>query len=228
MLGTPMDEHAHGIILRIRPLTDSSLIVHWLTHEAGRVATVAKGARRPKSSFAGKLDLFHEADLTFRRSRRSELHGLGEVAVTGRFTRLASDFAALQLAAYAVAAIEQVSETETPIPDLLALFGDFLRYLDAHPASARVLFAFELRLLSSQGLEPDLGRTGVAPSTRDLLEDLQRTPWEELPALTATPEAVHGLDSFLQRFVAEHLGRLPRGRPEAWAALRDRSARTPV
>lgn len=220
MLGPSMDEHAHGIILRIRPLTDSSLIVHWLTREAGRLATVAKGARRPRSSFAGKLDLFHEADLTFRRSRRSELHGLGEVAVTGRFPRLASDFAALQLAAYAVASIEQVSETETPVPDLLTLLGDFLRYLDAHPPSARALFAFELRLLSSQGLEPDAGTTAVSTPTQELLGHLQRTAWEDLPGLKAAPEAVHGLDTFLQRFVAEHLGRLPRGRPEAWAALR--------
>ena len=50
-----MDERAHGVILRIRPLTESSLIVQWLTPESGRLATVAKGARRPKSAFLGKL-----------------------------------------------------------------------------------------------------------------------------------------------------------------------------
>ena len=53
-----MIESATGLILRIRPLTETSLIVHWLTPEFGRVATVAKGARRPKSPFAGKLDIF--------------------------------------------------------------------------------------------------------------------------------------------------------------------------
>jgi DNA repair protein RecO (recombination protein O) len=65
------DERASGIILRTRPLTDTSLIVHWLTPELGRIATVAKGARKPKSSFYGKLDLFFEADLSFARSQRS-------------------------------------------------------------------------------------------------------------------------------------------------------------
>ena len=49
-----MDEKANGIILRVRPLTDSSLIVHWLTQEHGRLSTVAKGARRPKSALRGK------------------------------------------------------------------------------------------------------------------------------------------------------------------------------
>ena len=31
----------------------------------GRISTVAKGARRPKSPFAGKLDLFYEADFSY-------------------------------------------------------------------------------------------------------------------------------------------------------------------
>ena len=76
-----MDERSIGVILRVRPLTETSLIVHWLTPDLGRVATVAKGARRPKSPFRGKLDLFYEADFSFQRSRRSELHNLREVVL---------------------------------------------------------------------------------------------------------------------------------------------------
>ena len=76
-----MIESATGIILRTRPLTETSLIVNWLTAEHGRISTVAKGARRPKSAFAGKLDLCYEAEFTFTRSRRSELHALREVSM---------------------------------------------------------------------------------------------------------------------------------------------------
>ena len=60
-----MDETAHGIILRTRPLTETSLIVHWLTADHGRLSTVAKGAKRPKSPFRGKLDLFFEGVFFF-------------------------------------------------------------------------------------------------------------------------------------------------------------------
>ena len=76
-----MTESTHGLILRTRPLTETSLIVHWLTPDLGRIATVAKGARRPKSPFAGKLDLFYAADFSFSRSRRSELHVLREASL---------------------------------------------------------------------------------------------------------------------------------------------------
>jgi DNA repair protein RecO (recombination protein O) len=51
-------DKAHGIVIRLTKLTETSLIVHWCTREAGLLKTVAKGARRPKSPFAGKLDLF--------------------------------------------------------------------------------------------------------------------------------------------------------------------------
>ena len=37
-----MDERSIGVILRVRPLTETSLIVHWLTPDLGRVATVAR------------------------------------------------------------------------------------------------------------------------------------------------------------------------------------------
>ena len=76
-----MIQSATGLILRTRPLTETSLIVQWLTPEFGRISTVAKGARRPKSPFAGKLDLFYLADFSFTRSRRSELHALREVGL---------------------------------------------------------------------------------------------------------------------------------------------------
>ena len=73
-----MTESATGLILRARPLTETSLIIHWLTPDLGRIAMVAKGARRAKSPFAGKLDLFYLADFSFNRSRRSDLHTLRE------------------------------------------------------------------------------------------------------------------------------------------------------
>ena len=55
-----LETRAIGLILRTRRLTETSLIVHWLTAEEGRVATVAKGALRPKSPFRGKLDLCYK------------------------------------------------------------------------------------------------------------------------------------------------------------------------
>src|SRR6185503_3997871 len=97
-----MDERTVGLILRTRPLTETSLIVQWLTRDLGRISTVAKGARRTKSPFHGKLDLFYLADLSFQRSRRSELHALREVSVQDFHAPLRQNVNYLQQAAYFV------------------------------------------------------------------------------------------------------------------------------
>ena len=53
-----MDEQTIGVILRVFPLTETSVVVHWFSPEKGRIATVAKGARRPKSNFQGKIVIY--------------------------------------------------------------------------------------------------------------------------------------------------------------------------
>src|ERR1700684_1267268 len=113
-----MIENATGIILRTRPLTETSLIVHWLTPEFARLATVAKGARRQKSPFAGKLDLFYLADFSFQRSRRSELHQLREVSLRQTHAAIRREMEYLQQASYSAALIEQTTEMETPLPEV--------------------------------------------------------------------------------------------------------------
>ena len=94
-----MTESATGLVLRVRPLTETSLITHWLTPDFGRIATVAKGARRAKSPFAGKLDLFYFADFSFSRSHSSDLHNLREVKLHKTHSAIREDMTKLQQAA---------------------------------------------------------------------------------------------------------------------------------
>src|SRR5271165_1677923 len=101
-----MIESTSGLILRTRPLTDSSLIVCWLTPGLGRLATVAKGARRPKSPFAGRLDLFYLARFSFQRSRRSELHQLREVSLTETHAAIRRELDCVQQASYCAGLVE--------------------------------------------------------------------------------------------------------------------------
>lgn len=210
-----MDDRAQGIVLRVRPLTDSSLVVHWLTPDAGRIATVAKGARRPKSPFLGKLDVFLTADISFARSTRSDLHTLREVSVVQRRNHLAHDLHSLRIAAYAVNAVESVTESDTPIPEIHDLFVAFIEHIARQPAAARSVFAFELRLLSLIGLEPDPAETALPTAGRDLFVQLLETDWPDLPALIPAPGAARALHQFLHGFLIHHLGRLPKGRTEA-------------
>ncbi len=207
-------ERTTGIVLRTRLLTESSLIAHWLTADAGRVATVARGARRPKSTFRGKIDLFHEADFTFRRSRRSELHTLCELNLGATFGGLRTDWRRLTQACYGVALIEQTTETDTPLPGTWALFRAFLGEAEVAPWSPSTVLALELRHLADLGQLPDFERESLPARARELAEHLLHAGWG-VPVGAGLDPGLIPLSRFLRGFLAFHLGRLPRGRGEA-------------
>jgi len=207
-----MIESAAGIILRTRPLTETSLIVNWLTPGFGRIATVAKGARRPKSPFAGKLDLCYEADFTFQRSRRSDLHALREVSLRETHSALREELGWVQQAGYCAALIEQTTETETPLPEVHALFAGLVKHLPQHPPKPRTVFAFELKLLRQLGLEPDVPETKLPLETQRLVAALTESPWDKLDELRATAAQARAVQQFLHGFLIYHLGKVPKGR----------------
>jgi DNA repair protein RecO (recombination protein O) len=196
-----MIENATGLVVRTRPLTETSLIVHWLTPDLGRLATVAKGARRPQSPFRGKLDLFYLADFSFSRSRRSELHTLREVRLQETHAALRQDLERLRQAARAVGLLERHTETETPLPEFYALMRAFLRQLIAQPPSAQTLLAFELKLLAELGLTPDLSQTRLHPGTQHLASALLTTDWSQLPCLKPSTSQIAEITRYLEHLL---------------------------
>lgn len=210
-----MVETAIGLVLRTRPLTETSLIVQWLTKDHGRLATVAKGARRPQSPFRGKLDLFYLADFSFTRSRRSELHTLREVTLRDPHRPLRESLSSLEQISYCAMLVEQVTETDTPLGGIFELLNGFLNYLPAQPPQARTIFSFELKLLEELGLGPELSSVTLKPETRELLKQLTENSWPDLSRLNPSRHQVSELNQFLHGFLTYHLGKIPSGRKTA-------------
>jgi DNA repair protein RecO (recombination protein O) len=210
-----MIESVTGLVFRTRLLTETSLIIQWLTPQLGRVATVAKGARRVKSPFHGKLDLFYLADFSFSRSARSELHTLREVSLRETHSRLRQDLHLLQQASYCATLVERATETETPLPHVFDLMLGLLRHLLAESAQPQTVFAFELKLLAELGLEPDLSQSRLSPSTRQLVKAFTTGDWPVVARLKPSPVQVTELRQFLHGYLEYHVGRVLKGRAGA-------------
>jgi DNA repair protein RecO (recombination protein O) len=210
-----MIESATGIILRTRTLTETSLIVNWLTQDQGRVSTVAKGARRPKSPFAGKLDLFYTADFTFVRSRRSELHTLREVGLRETFATLRTGLGFLRQAAYCSALVEQATEQGTPLPAIFEMMNGFLHHLPRQAPLPQNIFAFEFKLLHELGLAPDLDQGKLTPGAKRVAGALIENDWPAFARLKLSDAQTAELERFLRDFLVFHLGQIPKGRPTA-------------
>lgn len=163
-------ERSEAILTRLTKLTDTSLIVHWFTADAGLIKTVAKGARRPTSPFAGKLDLFFSGEVHWSPARRGELHALREVSPTSLRVRIRQDYDATLLAAYFCRLLETAVEREHPEPELHDLLRRGLDHVDQAGASSRALRHFEHELARLLGLAVEARH--ASPALREALGGL--------------------------------------------------------
>jgi DNA repair protein RecO (recombination protein O) len=190
-----------GIVLRLHPYSETSLIVRWLTPDHGRIATLARGALRPKSPFRGQLDLFYLGTITFTPSRRSSLHTLSEVTLVDPHPGLRRNHHALEQAAHATRLLERFTETDTPLPELFDLSREFLRHASTHPAHPNLIPAFEVRLLQWSGHAPAPDTLSLAPESRNLWRLLSTCPWSEIVSTSPSPHALQQIRSALRRLL---------------------------
>jgi DNA repair protein RecO len=164
-------ETLHAILLRRIRFSDSSLIVSWFSQERGKLKTVAKGALRTKSGFAGKLDLFFQCELTVDWSRRSELHSLRETVLIHPFAGIRRNYPNTLAAGYFAELVEETTEPEHPEAAIYELLVRAFLYLQERPVTARAVHFFEHELARNLGLE------GKAPdqAADHLLHSLQRS-----------------------------------------------------
>ena len=145
-------ETTAAILLRKRKLSDTSLIVSWCTESLGCIQTAAKGARRAKSPFAGKLDLFFEAEIQIARSRKSNLHSLTEVALKNPFAGIRANLRRTQAASYFVELVELCTESDHHEPELFSLLRRAFAYLNNNDPDLRAVLHFETELARIAGV----------------------------------------------------------------------------
>ena len=141
-----------AILLRRRKFSDTSLIVSWCTESLGCIQTVAKGARRAKGPFSGKLDLFFETEIQIAPSRKSTLHTLTEVVLKNPFGGIRQNYLRTQTAAYFVELIEICTERDHHEPELFALLRRAFGYIDKNDPNLRAVSHFETELARIAGV----------------------------------------------------------------------------
>ena len=141
-----------AILLRKRKFSDTSLIVSWCTESLGCIQTMAKGARRTKTPFAGKLDLFFETEISIVPSRKSTLHTLAEVVLKNPFAGIRKNYIRTQTAAYFVELIEICTERDHRDPELYSLLRRAFGYLDGNDPDLRAVSHFETELARIAGV----------------------------------------------------------------------------
>jgi DNA repair protein RecO (recombination protein O) len=152
-----------AVVLRSFPFGEADRVLHLYTAESGRIGAMAKGVRRTKSRFGGRLEPFSHVELGLHRGR-GELATVTGASLVRSHDRIRSDGYRLQVGLVGLEAMLRLfTEEERNDRAFLAL----TRFLDAlderepqpgrRPALDAVALSFQLKLLWLSGFLPHVG-----------------------------------------------------------------------
>jgi DNA repair protein RecO (recombination protein O) len=147
-------DHEPGYVLHTYPYKETSLIVEAFTRGFGRVALLARGARRPRSAMRGVLLSFHPLQLGWSGgvSNEASLGNLIAAEWSGALQPLGGR--ALMCGFYLNELVLRLLPRDDPHERLFDIYAEALRALSQGAAHASVLRSFEKRLLAELGYAP--------------------------------------------------------------------------
>ena len=146
--------HDQGIVLRSYPFGEADRVVVLLSPNNGKIRTVAKGVRKTKSRFGGRLEHFTHVDLVLYEGRN--LDTITQVAILEHFPRLRSDLDAVVAAGTMVEAADAVAQEGEATVRLFLLLQRGLKTLESGVRSPDLITSFLLKLADVVGVAPSL------------------------------------------------------------------------
>src|SRR6476646_8824180 len=106
-----------AVVLRSMRYGEADRIIHLYTPHRGRVGAIAKGVRRARSRFGGRLEPFFRLQLELHEGRGELLTVTGAHTIAG-YARLRGHGAALDASARACDAVARLFETDEAHPEV--------------------------------------------------------------------------------------------------------------
>ena len=149
-------EKTSALVLRLVDFSESSCVVTLFTRDFGKIAALAKGARRPKGPFDSALDLLAVCRIVFIRKSTEALDLLTEAKLERRFRAASRDLSRLYAGYYTAELLMELTDIGDPHPELYAEAERTLIDLDRDANVAHTVLRFELSLLRLLGYLPSL------------------------------------------------------------------------
>jgi DNA repair protein RecO (recombination protein O) len=146
--------HDRGVVLRTHKLGEADRIVTLLTRGHGKVRAVAKGVRKTKSRFGGRLEPLCHVDLLLYEGR--ELDIVSQAETIDHFRAARDDLDRLGRAVSMLEATDQLALERQPNARLYDMLVGALRTLAARQDAPLVVAGFFLKVLALEGFGPQV------------------------------------------------------------------------
>ncbi len=157
-------QSAEGIILRKYYLRETSYILVVFTREFGKIKGVIKGVRNPYPQFAGDFEIFTRCRLLFYRKKKRPMDLITQCEALESFLPVRKDIERLTYANYFIELVNAVTADHDVNEELYRALLESLRLLGTRSSAKRICRIFELKLLGTLGLSPQLELCAVCGS----------------------------------------------------------------
>ncbi len=147
---------AKAFLVRSINYGESDKIVHLLTREQGKVAVLAKAARKSKKRFGAALSPYTLIEVRFRHRSSGGLGRLSEATVLEPFPKVATSLPRMALAGYFTELCRETVPEGKPEPEIFDLLHSAFRLLEQRRPNRAMVRAFEMNFLHRLGLSPRL------------------------------------------------------------------------
>ena len=147
-----------ALVLRKHDYSETSQILRLITRDTGVVSVLAKGTKKPKSSFGGALDLFYLGDARILHRPAGGLMILAGFAIRTPFPGLRRELYRLYATCHLAELVVGMTREEEPHPELFDLLVAGIARIEGTEANnvAPVVAALELAILKELGFAPEL------------------------------------------------------------------------
>jgi DNA repair protein RecO (recombination protein O) len=213
-------QQTEAVVLRSFRFGEADRVLHLYTLEHGRVGAVAKGVRKTKSRFGGRLEPLSHVDVTLHRGS-GELRTVTGVDLVRSHSAAREDYARLSIGLIGAEAMLRLFTEEEGNPRAFQALTRFLDVLDDTVSStdARadldpLALSFQLKLLWLAGYLPHLTScaecgaveaplVGYSPKSGGAVCRACAGPTR---ALGLTPPGIAGIEELLRRPLADAAG----------------------
>ncbi|MEI8391335.1 MAG: DNA repair protein RecO [Actinomycetes bacterium] len=143
----------NAIVLRTYKLGESDRIVIFLTENYGKVRAVAKGIRKTRSKFGGRLEPLSHVAVQFHRGR--DLDIVSQVESIDSNAAVFGNLDSMTQASSLLEAVDQLVPDREPVPQMFKMLLGARQTLLTRP-SPIVVPAFLWKLLAAEGVRPQL------------------------------------------------------------------------
>ena len=196
-----------GLILKVFPYSNTSIICNIFTNNFGKLTLMVKGVRKPKKPLLSIIQPFNLVEIQYYYKKNRGIQLIKEADIVISFDKLRANFNSILFGSIILGIINKVFEKEYPNEIIFRLIYKTLNKLSKDNNQNKIMFLFFLFHLNKQlGFMPTLkNNLELSESSKFFLNDINKTHINDIFDIKVIDENLLECYYFIIHFMKIHI-----------------------